>query len=94
MELLYTIPTIEEGEADEFITYGVEWHVWAHEPTGWYKKQQPSYCNTPSSFPHVIEDQKRYFNISNREDMIMLQREKEAFDMYYQKEFKELSKYV
>lgn len=92
MELLYTIPTIEEGEANEFVTYGVAWHPMAHEPTGWFKKQQPNYCNIPSKFPHVIEQQREWFDISNHEDMIMLKKEKENFDKFYNKEFEELSK--
>ena len=93
METKYYIPTIEEAE--EFVTYDYETHPMDdNEVTRFSKKQQPSYCNTPSENPETIKKQEQWFRISNREDMIVLNLEKEAFDAFYEKQKAEIEPYL
>lgn len=48
-----------------------------------YKKQFPEYCNVPSENPETIKKANKYFSKSNKEDLFVLEKEKEAFDKFY-----------
>lgn len=67
-----------EGETEYPITKYKTW-IMEHDDTGWRKLPKPS-LNQESK--EALE----YYNTSNEEDLYFLEREKEAFNEYYNKE--------
>lgn len=92
METHYYIPTFEE--AHEFDTWTYDEHEIADTITKFYKLDVPDYLSVPSENPDVIKQQHEWFDKSNREDKIILEREKECFDAYYNSTMHDIEKYL
>ena len=86
----YWIPS--EEEAEQFETWEAVPHPMDIHPMEFRKKPRPYLI--PSENPATIKEQKKYLVISNREDFYVLQMEKQAFDVFFEKHSQELKKYV
>ena len=86
METKYWIPTIEE--ADQFETYNSEKHTWNEGYVyRFYKKEVPIDVKNPASTRQgEVEASKEWYKKSNAEDLIVLEKEREAFEKFYEKE--------
>lgn len=93
MELYYYKPT--KHNYDEFKTYEAEWHPMADSPTEWIKKEIPKHLVAPArSVKGEHEEAEAWFKISNLEDLEMLEREKDAFMSFYNKEQKDILRHI
>lgn len=89
METKYYKPTIEESK--DFLTYKAIIEDFAYTVTEFYKKDVPIEVLYPNKYVDgEIERSKIWWNKTNTEDLIVLEREKQAFENFYNKELKEI----
>lgn len=89
MNISHWNPTYEDVK--NFITYGFIEHPMGFDVVlNFYKKPFPEYCNVPSENPETIKKAKEYFKKSNEEDIFVLEKEKEAFDKFYNETKKDI----
>ena len=106
-DLKYAECVYYEGEDKEFVTWKlVDRHPMAGDKV-WKKIQRPidfctaglvggdqEYAEKWNLEKFGVKSEEEWYNISNKEDYRMLQKEKDAFDAYYFNEMEELSQYV
>ena len=88
----YWLPTVEEAE--ELTTYIPDHHPMAFTLQGIIKIQVPEEYRVPTENSETIDKAKRWFETSNREDLYVLEKEKEAFEFFYLKEMKEIKRHL
>jgi len=70
----YRFPT--RGEAEKLETYELD------EVEGFYKMEVPDFCRMPTENKKIQTEQQVWFAKSNKEDLLVLKKEAEAFEEY------------
>jgi hypothetical protein len=94
MEPEYWKPTLDE--AKKFLTYGYV-EEFTNEPIviEFYKKQVPVDVLYPAkSREGEVEKSKEWFIKTNEEDLFVLEKEREAFELYYRSLKREIIKHI
>jgi hypothetical protein len=89
----YYMPTIEE--ANEFTTWHATTHIIDDNQVIQFEKLcVPDWLSVPSENFETIKKQRTWFDRSNREDKIVLERERYAFDEYYSSTMLDIEKHL
>ena len=97
MDLHYAKHEKYEGEEEQYLTWvwNPDTHARPHEqPYGWNKVPTPKFSCGETAGSDVdqakVEEAKAWFEISNREDLIFLEKEHVACQYWYDNEKKEI----